>query len=40
MKSPNQADGVVIHYAPMQQEPVDITPDMLRQIAMASAPRR
>ena len=40
MKSPNQADGVVIHYAPMQQEPVDITPDMLRQIAMASAPAR
>lgn len=40
MKSPNQADTVVIHYAPMEQAPVEITTDMLRQIAMAGAPAR
>lgn len=40
MKSPNQADAVVIHYAPMDQGPVEITHEMLRQIAAASAPRR
>jgi hypothetical protein len=40
MKSPNQADAVVIHYAPMEQAPVEITGDMLRQIAMAGATRR
>lgn len=38
MKSPNQADSVVILFAPMEQEPVEITGDMLRQIA--AAPRR
>lgn len=39
-KSPNQADAVVIHYAPMEQPPVEITMDMLRQIAQAGAPQR
>ncbi len=40
-KSPNQADTVVIHYAPMEQGPIEITGDMLRQIAAAGgAPRR
>ncbi|MHB8272700.1 hypothetical protein [Bradyrhizobium sp.] len=40
MKSPNMADAVVIHYAPMEQAPMEITGDMLRQIAMAGAPAR
>jgi phage terminase large subunit len=40
MKSPNQADTVVIHYAPMEQAPVEITGDMLRQIAMAGGATR
>jgi phage terminase large subunit len=40
MKSPNQADAVVIHYAPMEQAPVEITMEMLRQIAHAGAPTR
>jgi len=39
-KSPNQADCVVIHYAPMEQAPVEITGDMLRQIAVLTNPRR
>lgn len=40
MKSPNQADTIVIHYGPMEQQPVEITGDMLRQIAAAGVRRR
>ncbi len=40
MKSPNQADALVIHYAPMEQVPVEITMDMLMQIAQAGATKR
>lgn len=36
-KSPNMADTVVIRYAPMEQAPVEITGEMLRQIAAAGA---
>jgi hypothetical protein len=36
-KSPNMADAVVIRYAPMEQEPVEITGEMLAQIARAGA---
>lgn len=40
MKSPNQADTVVIHYAPMEQAPVEITGSMLAEIARAGAGQR
>ena len=41
VKSPNQADAVVIHYAPMEQEPVEITDSMIAQIVRSgSTPRR
>jgi hypothetical protein len=40
MKSPNQADTVVIHYAPMEQAPLEITIDILTQIARAGMPAR
>ena len=40
MKSPNMADTVMIYYAPKENEPIEITGDMLRQIAMAGAPAR
>jgi hypothetical protein len=33
MKSPNLADTVMIHYAPKKLEPVEITGEMLQQIA-------
>jgi phage terminase large subunit len=39
MKSPNLADTVMIHYAPKEIEPIEITGDMLRQIAMAGRHR-
>jgi hypothetical protein len=39
VKSPNQADAVVIHYAPMERAPVEITGDMLAQIARAGMRR-
>jgi phage terminase large subunit len=34
-KSPNQADAVVIRYAPMPPEPIEVTGSMLQQIARA-----
>lgn len=40
MPSPNQADGVVINYAPMESAPVEITGQMLLQIAKAGRRRR
>ena len=36
MKSPNEADAVVIHFAPMEAAPVEITQDMLAQVMRAS----
>jgi hypothetical protein len=33
MKSPNLADTVMIHYAPKEYEPVEVTGEMLQQIA-------
>lgn len=40
MKSPNLADTVMIYYAPKDLEPIEITGDMLRQIAMVGAQAR
>jgi phage terminase large subunit len=40
MPSPNMADSVVIRYAPMEAAPVEITGDMLAQIARAGVSRR
>jgi phage terminase large subunit len=34
-KSPNQADAGVIHFAPMEQAPAEITADMIEQIKRA-----
>lgn len=39
-KSPNLADAVMIHYAPMEAPPVPFTSDMVRQLARAGARRR
>jgi phage terminase large subunit len=33
MKSPNLADTVMTHFAPKEFEPVEITQDMLQQVA-------
>jgi phage terminase large subunit len=40
VKSPNQADAVVIAYAPIESAPVEITGDMLAQIARMGTRRR
>lgn len=40
IKSPNQADGVVIDFAPMEAGPIEITPDILAQVARAGRRRR
>jgi phage terminase large subunit len=40
MKSPNMADTVVIHFAPMAQEAFEVTPEVLSQIARMGMVRR
>lgn len=40
MPSPNMADAVVIHYAPMEGAPVEITEQMLSQVASSGRRRR
>jgi hypothetical protein len=40
MKSPNMADAVVIRYAPMETGPIEVTPEILGQIARFGQQRR